>query len=116
MKRVQVVILICVLAASGAAAQTVTGGSVRGFIKDEQSAALPGVTVSATSPSSPVVYTAISDAEGFYRLENLPPGDYTVSAELQGFARFVRGNIIARAGLTLSVDIVMKVGDLSETV
>ena len=33
----------------------------------------------------------VSDADGAYRLLNLPPGtDYTVVAELDGFTRFER--------------------------
>jgi hypothetical protein len=60
-------------------------GSLRGAVKDDQGGALPGVTVTATSPAliSPVV--AVTDGDGTYRLINLPPGTYTLTAELAGF-------------------------------
>jgi hypothetical protein len=92
-----------------------TEGSIRGYLHDEQGAVMPGVTVTATSPDVASAYTAVTDAEGHYRLLNLPPGTYAVSATLQGFSKFVRENIVMRAGFNLTLDIVMKVGVLEET-
>ncbi|HYN07302.1 MAG TPA: TonB-dependent receptor [Vicinamibacterales bacterium] len=91
-------------------------GSIRGYIRDEQGGLLPGVTVTATSPTVASAYTAVTDQEGHYRLLNLPPGTYTVAATLQGFAKIARADMVMRAGLNLSVDIVMKVGGLQETI
>ena len=98
-----------------AVAQT-TEGSIRGYVRDEQNAAMPGATITATSPTAAAPYTAVTDQEGYYRLLNMAPGDYTVIAELAGFAKFARENIVMRAGLNLTVDIVMKIGNLQETV
>jgi hypothetical protein len=105
-----------VFAAIGAEslAQT-TGGTVRGVIRDEQGAVLPGVVVNATSSSVAGAHSAVSDGEGAYRIINLPPGAYTIVAELQGFTTVARENIVVRAGLNLVVDFDMKVGALSET-
>ena len=61
-------------------------GSIRGYVKDEQGAVLPGVTVTAHSPALLSPVTAVSDAGGYYRLLNLPPGTYAVTAELAGFS------------------------------
>ena len=108
-----VLILLC-LAIPDASAQT--AGTLRGYIKDDQGAALPGVTVSATSTSVARVHTAVSDTEGFYRLIDLPPADYTVTAELQGFSKFARPNVSIRAGLNIEVDIALQVGAIQETV
>ena len=97
-------------------AQTATDGSIRGYVKDEQDAVVPRVTVSAVSSVLSLTRTVASDSEGFYRLLSLPPGVYTLVAEAEGFARFVREGIGVRAGLNLGVDIVLKTGSLSETV
>lgn len=102
--------------ASAAQAQIVSEGSIRGVVRDQQGAVLPGVTVTATSPTVAGTRTAVSDAEGAYRLIDLPPGEYTLAAELQGFSRFARSGVVVRAGLNLSVDITLSVGALSETV
>src|SRR5262245_32026958 len=85
------------VSAASADAQT-TGGSIRGHVQDEQGAVLPGATVTAVSPDVAGTYTALTGPDGVYRLLDLPPGVYSVSADLQGFARFVRDNIVIRAG------------------
>ena len=89
-------------------------GSVRGFVYDEQKAVLPGTTVTATAPDAPGSFTAVSDAQGLYRLVDLPPGTYTLTAELAGFATFRREPVILRAGLNVLLDVDMRLGALSE--
>jgi hypothetical protein len=73
-------------------------GSLRGTVKDDQGGALPGVTVTATSPALLSNSLAISDAAGNYRLINLPPGTYALTAELAGFSVFRREAVLLRAG------------------
>ena len=91
-------------------------GSVRGYVKDEQGAVLPGVTVTAASQTLLTPVSGVTDASGYYRLLNLPPGTYTVSAELAGFTSVRREGLIMRAGLTMTVDIALPIGSLSETI
>ena len=102
-------------AVSAAVAQTGAGG-LRGSVKDEQGGALPGVTVTATSPDAIAPAVAVTDDAGAYRLINLAPGAYTVTAELAGFATFRREGILVRTGATFQVEIVMKIGGLAETI
>ena len=109
--------VLCLFASvAGARAQASAGGSVRGYIQDEQGAVLPGVTITAASPTVGPVYSATTDAEGVYRLLDLPPAEYTLTAELQGFSKVVRERVLVRAGLNLTVDLVLKVGNVTETV
>ncbi|MFN2445535.1 MAG: carboxypeptidase-like regulatory domain-containing protein [Vicinamibacterales bacterium] len=91
-------------------------GSLRGTVTDYQGAAMPGVTITATSPALLSPSVALSDDEGNYRLINLPPGTYTLTAELTGFAVFRREAILLRAGANFQVDIAMELGTLQETV
>src|SRR2546428_3540558 len=91
-------------------------GSLRGYVRDEQGAVLPGVTVTATSPALLAPVVAVTDNGGYYRALNLPPGTYTLTAELVGFATYRREDIVMRAGTTFSIDMQMKVGTLAETI
>lgn len=93
-----------------------TDGSLRGYIKDEQGAVLPGITVTATSPALLAPVTGVTDSGGYYRLLNLPPGTYTITAELAGFTSYRREGIVMRAGTTFAVDIEMKLGNVAETI
>ncbi len=101
---------------SAAFAQVSTGGNIRGYVIDEHGGVLPGATVSATSAAVPGVWTATSDAGGLYRLLDLPPGEYTIAAELRGFARFSRSGLAVMAGLNIAMDVSMTVGSLTETI
>ena len=108
--------LVVVLGISAVAAAQTGAGSLRGYITDEQGGALPGVTVSARSEALIQPVSSVSDAEGYYRLINLPPGTYEVSADLSGFAAFKRQGVLLRAGANFQVDITMKLASLSETI
>src|SRR5919108_1212506 len=91
-------------------------GSLRGAVRDEQGAAMPGVTITATGPALIAPSVALTDADGNYRLINLPPGIYTVTAEITGFSTFRREGILLRAGANFQVDITMNLGSIEETV
>jgi hypothetical protein len=112
-----VFVTVLVFSLSGSAsAQSAAEGTVRGLIHDQQGAVLPGVSVTATSPTVVATFTAISGEDGSYRLLNLSPGEYSITAELQGFSKYVRPGIVIRAGLNIAVDIILNVGAMSETV
>jgi outer membrane receptor protein involved in Fe transport len=104
-----------VLSLAGEAFAQTSEGSIRGYVRDEQGGVLPGVSVTATSPDVASVYTSVTDQEGQYRLLNLQPGTYSLSAVLQGFTKSARANLLMRAGLNLTLDIEMKVGAMEET-
>ena len=111
-----VVLALASLASSAPAIAQTGDGSIRGFVKDEQGAVLPGVTVTAHSPALLSPVASVSDTGGYYRLLNLPPGTYAVTAELSGFSAWRREGIIMRAGITFSVDVDLKIGTLAETI
>ena len=110
------VLLVAMLVARPLAAQDARG-TVRGRVTDAQGGALPGVTLTASSPNVAGTFTAVSDVAGDYRLLNLPTGsDYRIVATLDGFSRFERTGLDVRAGLNLSLDVTLQVGSVSETV
>ncbi|MCX6629208.1 MAG: TonB-dependent receptor [Candidatus Solibacter sp.] len=117
MKRSTLFVMVCLLSVAGiASAQLGTEGSIRGVITDEQGGAMPGVNVSATSPSAPGNHVAVTESDGTYRLLNLAPGVFEIVAERQGFSKSVRTGIEVRAGLNLNLDIELKTGAVQSTV
>jgi len=110
------VALVLLAGELSAHAQSASEGSVRGYVRDQQGGVLPGVTLTATTDAAPGVRTATSDGTGYFRLEGLLPGSYTLTATLQGFAKHVRGGVVVRAGLNLGLDLVMQVGTLDAVV
>jgi outer membrane receptor protein involved in Fe transport len=108
-------VAVMLLTCATAFAQQTTG-VITGRVVDQQGAAVPGVTVTAKSPSTGFTRTETSDAEGVYRLAALPVGIYEVTAELQGFSTVSKKDIEVNVGQTQSVDFPMKVAALAETV
>jgi hypothetical protein len=111
--RSSLVVLLLLLIPAVARAQATIAGTVR----DSSGAALPGVTVEASSPALiEKVRSATSDGSGLYRIVNLPPGVYAVSFTIPGF------NVIRREGIELSgsftalIDGSMTVGGVTETI
>jgi iron complex outermembrane receptor protein len=109
-----VVVSLC--ATSLAAAQAANDGSIRGYVRDAQGAVVAGAAVMVIGPTGATPHTAVSDAEGYYQLTPLPPGAYTLTAELAGFAKYVRENIVVRPSANLAVEIVLQVGGVGENV
>ena len=69
-----------------AQAQTSAGGSIRGRVADPSGSVISAAAVLARSPNVAGVFHAVTDAEGNYRLLDLPPAtDYEVTAEKPGF-------------------------------
>ena len=118
MKRMMAALIaVCALALSaGPVAAQQTTGNIQGRIVDAQKAAVPGVTVTAKSKATGFTRSEVSDSEGLYRLNGLPVGAYDLRAELSGFAPFERKLITVRTGVSVRVDISMRLGGGEEKV
>src|SRR5436190_20908049 len=107
---------LALLVASSALAQVETG-SITGTVTDASSAVLPGVTVTLTGQKLiGGAQTQISDANGGFRFDRLPPGAYTLKFELQGFKAVTRDDIRISAAFVATVNARLEVGNVNETI
>lgn len=91
--------------------------SIVGRVTDESGAVLPGVTVTAKSPSLQVpAVSTNTDVEGEYRLTPLPVGTYSVEYELAGFQGIRREDIRLTVGFSARVDLALKIGSLEQQI
>jgi hypothetical protein len=91
--------------------------SIGGTIVDETKAAVPGVTVTLSSPALQVPQLIrVSEIEGDYLFPELPAGVYRVVYELPGFATLVREDIRLTTGFAARLDVTMTVATVAETV
>lgn len=102
------------LLAAPLAAQNPTG-ELTGRVTDSTDALLPGVRVTATSPALQGARTAVTDGNGAYKIPFLPPGDYTVTYQLDGFQTAARDVKISAAQTTPS-NVRMQVGEVTEEI
>jgi hypothetical protein len=91
-------------------------GVLKGIVKDEQDARLPGVSITITSPSMMGTRTITTDDKGFYRFLNLPPGRYTMEATLEGFTPYKKENIEVRVDRITTENVVLRIGGVAETI
>jgi hypothetical protein len=110
------ILTICLLLAPAAFSQSKETGAVRGVVTDDQNTPLPGVSVTLSGGNLMGVRTFLTDANGEFRFPALPPGEYMVEAELQGFGSVLREKIRVNTTVTLTVDIQMRAASLSEEV
>ncbi len=108
-------VLVALLSTAPAWAQTITG-RIDGRVTDSSGAVLPGATISIVNTGTGLTITQVTDDNGIYTATNLPVGNYTVSAELEGFRRAQRTGVQLSADGRLSTDFTLGVGQLSESV
>ena len=99
-----------ILRAQGGTAQ------INGTVSDQTGAVLPGVVVTATQTDTGISRSAVSNETGFYVLPNLPVGPYRLDATLQGFQTFAQTGIQLQINSAVSVNPVLNLGDVEETV
>ncbi len=110
--RVSILVALLCLVASVARAQD---GSIIGTAIDDTKAVLPGVNITATDQETGFISTAVTNEKGEYRLLRLPPGKYTIQAELSGFSSVVLKDVELLVGNTLTIPVTMKLAQVSET-
>ena len=113
---VSVFVVLAIGLSLPAVGQTSANGAIRGYVRDPTGAVLPETAITATSSGAPTPFTVVSDEEGYYRLLELPPGEYELIAERPSFAKFARAGIVVRAGLNLAVEIGMVLRSQTDTI
>jgi outer membrane receptor protein involved in Fe transport len=108
--------LVAVLFLPALAAAQGTTGSISGTVTDSQKAVMPGVTVVVTHAETGTTRTQVSDEHGRYRVLDLPPGTYTATAELSGFLKVKRNQLVVAIGQDTLADMEMQVGGVTEEV
>jgi len=114
MKLRLVALLVALLTAVPVAAQE-QRGTIEGVITDTSGAVLPGVTVEARAANGAVVSTT-SGSDGVYRFPSVAPGDYVITASLQGFRSEKNDAVRVGLGQVRKVDFSLAVAGLTETV
>jgi hypothetical protein len=89
---------------------------ISGSVTDPSGAVLPGVEITATQTETGVSRNTVSNETGAYVLPNLAVGPYKLEAMLPGFRTFVQTGIVLQINSNPAVNIVLQVGQVSETI
>lgn len=103
------------VAAAPILAQTVTG-TITGWIKDPQGAAVMGAQILAKNVDTGVEASTTTQDEGFYRLSNLVPGEYVIEIVALGFRKTILTAERVSVGEALRLDANVEIGPVSEAI
>lgn len=90
--------------------------TLSGRVTDAQIAVVPGVKVVVTQTDTGAKSETVSGTEGLYSVPFLQPGLYTITAEANGFKRYVRQGLKISTNERLTLDISLEVGQLAESI
>ncbi len=108
-------LFILALCTTVAIAQETTGG-LQGTVKDTTGAVVPNAQVAVQGSTLIGTKTVTTDATGYYRFANLPPGTYSMTVSAKGFNTLKRDGIDIQVGHLPTLDLALKVGSTDTVV
>lgn len=97
-------------------AQTVNSSAISGEVRDPNGAMVPGAIVTITNQGTNVSTTVTTGNNGFYSVEALASGEYTVTVEKSGFNKSETVNLHLDPSVRRENDVVLQVGSVSTEV
>jgi hypothetical protein len=91
-------------------------GTITGSVADQSGAVVAAAPIEARNVGTGQVYSVLSTETGNYTIAQLPAGSYELTANVQGFKKFVRQGLTLATAQTLRVDLSLEVGSSAESV
>ncbi|MGH9673274.1 MAG: carboxypeptidase regulatory-like domain-containing protein [Bryobacteraceae bacterium] len=92
-----------------------TRGTITGIVRDTSAAVVPGAAVTITNEETGSKVTVRSLGDGVYLAPQILPGNYAISVEHSGFKRTQIAGLKLDAASTLTQDLTLEVGSVTET-
>src|SRR6266478_5660872 len=109
-------ILCLALLAAGAVYAQDTRAKVQGVVKDSTQAIIVGAQIVLSNDNTGVQTVAQTSIAGQYLFDFVQPGTYTLTVETPGFRRFVQKNILVQSRGDVTVDAVLEIGSIGESI
>ena len=109
-------ILSLALPAPALAQTQITTAVIEGVVVDASGAVLPGVDVEVRNVDTNFTRSLTTDRDGRFVALQVPPGRYTVTFSLAGFATLVQEDVLVTVGESMRLNASMKVSGVAETV
>jgi hypothetical protein len=118
MKRLSIQLLVMTLMCLGCCAGVFAQATsqITGTVTDASGAVVAGAQVTATQTTTGITRSVTSDSSGVYALPSLPLGPYRLEVKKEGFTTFVQTGIILQVGEAATVNPVLKIGAVSQSV
>jgi hypothetical protein len=94
----------------------VSSGSFYGEAKDQSGAVVSGLHITVKQEKTGFTRETVTDDSGSYRVPDLEPGVYSISAERKGFRTFQASHLTLEINQTARFDLHLEVGPAHESV
>src|SRR5262249_14205460 len=91
-------------------------GTISGPVLDPTGAVVPGAKVTIIHKTTNTPSISVSNVAGAYVVPSLPPGDYSIRVEQEGFRTAGLNEVTINAAASVRADITMEVGTSQQTV
>ena len=93
-----------------------TSGSIYGTVTDSTGAVIPGAQITAKNVATGEIFHAVSNSTGDFSFPTMKPGEYTVSAQHQGFQSEIQKNVFLAANQNVHTNFALKLGSVAQSV
>ena len=108
--------LVLLLACQISSGQNLTG-QLTGVVTDQNGAVIPNSNITLKNQLSGDTRRTVSNSEGLFAFAAVPTGEYTITVDAQGFAKWERAGLRISAGDRRNItDIVMRASGVAGTV
>ncbi len=107
-------VLVCIGTAMSQAQSN--AADLQGIIRDPNGAAIVNANVTARNLGTNLSREGVTNEDGFYKILNLPPGDYEVTVKAANYKTGVIHVVTLTVGQTANQDIALEIGDVTATV
>jgi len=115
--KIPCLLLLLLLSAPVAFGQAQSNAAdLQGIVRDATGAVVANAGVTARNPGTNFSRSVTTNDEGFYRIINVPPGDYEVTVEATNFKKAVLPKVTLTVGQAAELDITLEPGQISESV
>jgi hypothetical protein len=108
-----VLVAMCALSAM---AQSTTTGAINGTVTNPNKEVVAGAAVNVKNNGTNKEATATTDGNGGFKVGNLEPGTYTVTANGSGFAPYTNPTVVVEVGLSTTLDVGLSLQGVTGTV
>ena len=90
--------------------------TLSGTVTDSSGAVIPGAAVTATNETTGVATTLVTNESGSYEFTRVPPGIYTLTAEVPGFETVIYSNVELRLSQPVLRNFTLELGAMDTVV
>jgi hypothetical protein len=115
-KTLAALVLILLFITSGSVVAQSPDGSITGIVLDPDTKSIVGAEIIAVNDLTGLKYVTLTNGDGIYSLQNLPPGPYRIQVSKVGFKAIIKPDIVLNVQDALSVNFKLPIGASSVTV